>query len=171
MTDGRTERALFTGSGVALVTPFADGGVNEAGMRELVRFHLREGTDALVINGSTGEATTMSPDEQRRAVEVVVDELRGAERKIPVVAGCGGSDTAVVARLAANARAAGADALLVAPPPYNKPPQRGIVAHFHKVMDAGELPTIAYNVPGRTACNILPETMEQLAGDERIVGV
>ena len=172
MPSNSNGRTLFTGSGVALVTPFgADGGIDEGVLRELIRFHLREGTDALVINGSTGEATTMSPDEQRRAVEVAVDEVRGAERRVPVIAGCGGSDTAVVARLAANARAAGADALLVAPPPYNKPPQRGIVAHFRKVMDAGDLPTIAYNVPGRTACNILPETVEELATDERIAGV
>ncbi|HEX6037358.1 4-hydroxy-tetrahydrodipicolinate synthase [Longimicrobium sp.] len=167
--DGRT---LFTGSGVALVTPFAaDGGLNETVLRELVRFHLREGTDALVVNGSTGEASTMSPDEQRRAVEVVAEEARSGERRIPVIAGCGGSDTAAVAKLASAARAAGADALLVAPPPYNKPPQRGIIAHFQKVMDAGDLPTIVYNVPGRTACNILPETVEQMADDERVAGV
>jgi 4-hydroxy-tetrahydrodipicolinate synthase len=165
-------RSLFTGSGVALVMPFAaDGGLNEGVLRELVRFHLREGTDALVVNGSTGEATTMSPDEQRRAVETVVDEVRSGERRIPVIAGCGGSDTAAVARLASAARAAGADALLVAPPPYNKPPQRGIVAHFQKVMDAADLPTVVYNVPGRTACNILPETVEQMADDERVAGV
>lgn len=165
-------RMLFRGSGVALVTPFAaDGSLNERVLRELVRFHLREGTDALVVNGSTGEASAMSADEQRRAVEVVVDEARAAERPIPVIAGCGGSDTAAVARLAFEARAAGADALLVAPPPYNKPPQRGIIAHYRKVMDAGDLPTIVYNVPGRTACNILPETVEQMADDERVAGV
>lgn len=167
-----TGRSLFTGSGVALVTPFAaDGAVNEAVLRELVRFHLREGTDALIVNGSTGEATTMSVDEQRRSVEAVLDEVRAGDRRIPVIAGCGGSDTAVVARIAANAREAGADGLLVAPPPYNKPPQRGIAAHFRKVMDAGDLPTIAYNVPGRTACNLLPETVAELADDERLVGV
>ncbi len=165
-------RTLFTGSGVALVTPFgADGAVDEEAMRELVRFHLREGTDALIVNGSTGEAVTMSPDEQRRTLEVVVDEVRGADRRIPVLAGCGGGDTAVVSRLAANARAAGADALLVAQPPYNKPPQRGLIAHFRAVMDAGDLPTIVYNIPGRAAVNILPETIEALAEDERVVGV
>ncbi|HLM68221.1 MAG TPA: dihydrodipicolinate synthase family protein, partial [Longimicrobium sp.] len=165
-------RTLFAGSGVALVTPFgADGGMDEGVLRELVRFHLREGTDALVVNGSTGEASAMSADEQRRAVEVVADEVRAGDRRIPVVAGCGGSDTAAVARLASAARAAGADALLVAPPPYNKPPQRGIVAHFRAVMDAGDLPTIVYNVPGRTACNILPETVEEMAADERVVGI
>lgn len=167
--DGRT---LFTGSGVALVTPFAaDGGLNEGVLRELVRFHLREGTDALIVNGSTGEAVTMSVQEQRRAVEVVVDAVRGDARRIPVVAGCGGGDTAVVSRLAAQAREAGADALLVAQPPYNKPPQRGLVAHFRAVMDAGDLPTIVYNIPGRAAVNILPETIETLAEDERVVGI
>lgn len=162
--------ALFVGSGVALVAPFGpDGALNEACLRELVRFHLREGTDALVVNGSTGEASTMSPDEQRRAVEVVVDE---AAKKVPVIAGAGGSDTAVVSLLARNAAAAGADALLVAPPPYNKPPQKGIIAHYRRVMDAGGLPTVIYNVPGRTACNILPETVEAMAdADSRVVGV
>lgn len=168
MPDGSRAKPLFTGSGVALVTPFTGRGVNDEVLRELVRFHLREGTDALVVNGSTGEATTMSPDEQRHAAEVVVDETA---RKIPVIVGCGGSDTAAVARLAANARGAGADAILVSPPPYNKPPQRGIVAHYQKVMDAAGLPCIVYNVPGRTACNILPETIETLADDERVVGV
>ena len=161
-------RALFVGSGVALVTPFGGDGVNEEVLRELVRFHLREGTDALIVNGSTGEAPAMSAAEQRRAVEIVVDE---AGKRVPVIAGAGGSDTAAVAGLARGAREAGADALLIAPPPYNKPPQRGIVAHFRHVMDAGGLPAIAYNVPGRTACNILPETVELLAEDERIVGV
>jgi 4-hydroxy-tetrahydrodipicolinate synthase len=164
----RPAGALFVGSGVALVNPFDDRGVNEAVLRQLVRFQLSEGTDALIVNGSTGEAPAMSAAEQRRAVEIVVDE---AAKRVPVVAGAGGSDTAAVAGLARGAREAGADALLIAPPPYNKPPQRGIVAHFREVMEAGGLPAIAYNVPGRTACNILPETMEILAEDERIVGI
>jgi 4-hydroxy-tetrahydrodipicolinate synthase len=159
---------LFTGSGVALVTPFDEGGVNEGVLRELVRFHIREGTDALVANGSTGEATTMSPDEQRRVAEIVVDEARG---RLPVIVGCGGSDTAAVARLAEGARAVGANAILVSPPPYNKPPQRGIIEHYRRVIDAADLPCIIYNVPGRTACNILPETVETLAEDPRVVGV
>ncbi len=159
---------LFVGSGVALVMPFAADGINEDVLRELVRFHLREGTDALVVNGSTGEATTMSPEEQRRALEVVVDEAGG---RLPVIAGAGGSDTAAVARLAAAAREAGADGLLLSPPPYNKPTQQGIVAHYRRVMDAADLPTVVYNVPGRTACNILPATVETLAEDPRVVGV
>jgi 4-hydroxy-tetrahydrodipicolinate synthase len=169
VTDAPRGTWLFTGSGVALVTPFhADGGVNEAVLRDLVRFHLREGTDALVVNGSTGEASAMSPDEQLQAARVVVDE---AAKRVPVIVGCGGSDTAAVSALAANARTAGADAVLVSPPPYNKPPQRGIVAHYRRVMDAADLPCIVYNVPGRTACNILPETVEAIAEDRRVVGV
>ncbi|MEW5931808.1 MAG: 4-hydroxy-tetrahydrodipicolinate synthase [Gemmatimonadota bacterium] len=159
---------LFVGSGVALVMPFAADGIHEGVLRELVRFHLREGTDALVVNGSTGEATTMSPEEQRRALEVVVDEAGG---RLPVIAGAGGSDTAAVARLGRAAREAGADGLLLSPPPYNKPTQQGIVAHFRRVMDAADLPTVVYNVPGRTACNILPATVETLAEDPRVVGV
>lgn len=163
------ERTPFVGSGVALVTPFTDSGVDEELLRELVRFHLREGTDALVVNGSTGEASTMSPEEQRRAVEVVVAEAGG---RIPVVAGAGGSDTAAVRRLASAAREAGADLLLLSPPPYNKPTQGGIVAHYRAVMDEADLPTIVYNVPGRTACNILPETVERMADeDARVVAV
>jgi 4-hydroxy-tetrahydrodipicolinate synthase len=168
VADGSRPNPLFTGSGVALVTPFNDGGVNEGVLRELVQFHLREGTDALVANGSTGEATTMSPDEQRRVAEIVVSEAGG---RVPVIVGCGGSDTAAVARLAQGARAAGANAILVSPPPYNKPPQRGIVEHYRRVIDAADLPCIVYNVPGRTACNILPETVETLAEDPRVVGV
>jgi 4-hydroxy-tetrahydrodipicolinate synthase len=167
-----TGRALFSGSGVALVTPFgADGALDEGVLAELVRFHQEKGTDALVVNGSTGEAAAMSAAEQRRAVEVVVDAARSGGRRLPVIAGAGGSDTAAVAELARAAREAGADALLLAPPPYNKPPQRGMVAHFRRVMDAGGLPAILYNVPGRTACNLLPETVEELADDERVVGI
>ncbi|MDX1675386.1 MAG: 4-hydroxy-tetrahydrodipicolinate synthase [Longimicrobiales bacterium] len=159
---------LFRGSGVALVTPFDEAGVHEAALRALVRFHLEEGTDALIVCGSTGEAVTMTAEEQELAVEIVVDETAG---EIPVVAGCGGSDTATVAGLATRARDAGADALLLSAPPYNKPPQRGLVAHFRAVMDAGDLPVILYNVPGRTAVGIAPETVAELAADERVIGV
>jgi 4-hydroxy-tetrahydrodipicolinate synthase len=159
---------LFRGSGVALVTPFDDAGLNQSAFRELVRFQLDQGTDALIVCGSTGEAATMTPDEQEQAVSVVVAETAGA---IPVVAGCGGSDTAAVAGLARRARKAGADAVLLSAPPYSKPPQRGLRAHFRAVMDAADLPTILYNVPGRTAVGMAPETVAELAEDERVVGV
>lgn len=159
---------LFRGSGVALVTPFDDAGVSASVLRALVRFHIEEGTSALVVCGSTGEAATMLPEEQQAAAEVVVNEVGGA---IPVVVGCGGSDTAAVARLARAARLAGADAVLVSAPPYNKPPQRGLLAHFRAVLDAGDLPAILYNVPGRTGVGIAPATVAELAEDERVIGV
>lgn len=158
----------FTGSGVALVTPFSANGVNEGVLRELVRFHVDEGTDALIICGSTGEAATMSPEEQKQAVAVAVDAAGG---KIPVIAGCGGSDTEQVKRLGRNARDARADAVLISAPPYNKPTPKGIVAHYRAVMDAADLPAVIYNVPGRTSVNILPQTVEELAQDERVIGV
>jgi len=158
----------FSGSGVALVTPFDEQGVNESALRALVRFHHREGTDALIVCGSTGEAATMSPEEQRRAIEVVVEENAG---KLPVIAGCGGSDTAQVAALARGAKAAGADALLPSAPPYNRPTQQGLIAHFRAVMDAADLPAVIYNVPGRTSVNILPATIAELAEDDRVIGV
>jgi 4-hydroxy-tetrahydrodipicolinate synthase len=148
--------------------PFCADGIAEGVLRELVAFHIEQGTDALIINGSTGEAATMSASEQRRALEIVVDSAGGS---IPVIAGVGGSDTAAVADLARAAREVRVDGLLLSPPPYNKPNQPGIIAHYRAVLGAGDLPMIIYNVPGRTACNILPETVEELAGDERIVGV
>lgn len=159
---------LFRGSGVALVTPFDEGGVNAGALAALVAFQLEAGTAALIVCGSTGEAATMSPAEQRQAVEVVVAEAAG---QVPVVAGCGGSDTAAVAHLARSAREAGADAVLLSAPPYNKPPQRGLIAHFRAVLDAAGLPGILYNVPGRTAVGIAPETVAELAEDERVVGI
>jgi 4-hydroxy-tetrahydrodipicolinate synthase len=167
----RMSEYLFEGSGVALVMPFSDEGIDEGVLRGLVRFHLREGSDALIVNGSTGEAATMTPEEQRRAVEVVVEEMSSSQRRLPVVVGVGGSGTAEVVRLARQAQEAGADALLLAPPPYNKPTQAGMIAHYRQVLDAADLPLIVYNVPGRTACNVLPATIEQLAEDPRIVGV
>lgn len=158
----------FSGSGVALVTPFDARGVNGEVLRQLVQFHHREGTDALIVCGSTGEAATMSREEQRRAIEIVVDENAG---RLPVIAGCGGSDTAEVARLAEQARDAGADALLVSAPPYNKPTQAGLIAHFRAVLEAADLPVVVYNVPGRTSVNILPATIAELATDERVIAV
>lgn len=158
----------FIGSGVALVTPFTEGGLNEAALRDLVRFHQREGTDALVVCGSTGEAATMRPEEQRRALEVVLEANAGS---LPVIMGCGGSDTAQVSRLARQAAEVGADAVLVSAPPYNKPTQKGLIAHYRAVLDAAEVPLIVYNVPGRAAVNILPATIAALAEDPRVIGV
>jgi 4-hydroxy-tetrahydrodipicolinate synthase len=158
----------FDGSGVALVTPFDGGGVNERVLRELVRFHHQQGTDAFIVNGSTGEAAAMTPEEQYRAAATVVEANAG---RLPVVVGCGGTDTREVRRLAEQARQAGADAVLLSAPPYSKPPQRGLIEHFRTVIDAAALPAIIYNVPGRTSVNIMPETLAELAEDDRVIGV
>jgi len=158
----------FTGSGVALVTPFDRGGVHDGTLRELVRFHHEEGTDALIVCGSTGEAAAMSAAEQRLAAEIVIDENGG---RLPVIVGCGGTDTSEVVKLAVGAREVGADAVLLSAPPYNKPPQRGLIAHFRAVIEAADLPAILYNVPGRTSVNILPATIATLAEDRRVIGV
>ena len=160
--------ARFDGSGVALVTPFNDDGVNERVLAELVAFHHEAGTDALVVCGSTGEAAAMTAEEQYRATVCVVEANAG---RLPVIVGCGGTDTRQVVGLGEQAKRAGADAVLLSAPPYNKPPQRGIVDHFRAVMDAAELPAIIYNVPGRTSVNILPSTIAELAKDERVIGV
>jgi 4-hydroxy-tetrahydrodipicolinate synthase len=158
----------FEGSGVALVTPFDADGVNTRALREMVAWHVAEGSDALVVCGSTGEAAAMSVPEQATAVRTVVAAAEGA---LPVIAGCGGSDTAVVRALARGAREAGADALLLSAPPYNRPPRAGLIAHFRAVMDVGELPAILYNVPSRAAVNIPPNVVEELAEDGRVIGV
>jgi 4-hydroxy-tetrahydrodipicolinate synthase len=137
-------------------------------LAELVRFHHDEGTDALVVCGSTGEAAAMTAEEQYRR------RLRGGgERR----ATSGHSraaavrDTRQVQQLGPQARRAGADAVLLSAPPYSKPPQRGLLQHFRAVMDAADLPAIIYNVPGRAAVNIMPETIATLAEDERVIGV
>lgn len=158
----------FSGSGVALVTPFDDDGVAEDVLRELIRFHHDNDTDALIVCGSTGEAATMTPEEQRLAVEIVVDENAG---RLPVIVGCGGSSTRDVVALAVQAARAGADAVLVSGPPYNKPTQKGLMLHVHAVADATDVPVILYNVPGRSAVNMLPATVAALAEDDRVIGL
>jgi 4-hydroxy-tetrahydrodipicolinate synthase len=158
----------FDGSGVALVTPFDEAGVNTRVLADLVRFHREEGTDALIVCGSTGEAAAMTAEEQYTAAAAVVQASAG---RLPVIVGCGGTDTRAVEQLARQARRAGADAVLLSAPPYSKPPQRGLLAHFHAVMDAADLPAIIYNVPGRAAVNIEPETILELTEDARVIGV
>ncbi|HSM35485.1 MAG TPA: 4-hydroxy-tetrahydrodipicolinate synthase [Longimicrobiales bacterium] len=158
----------FEGSGVALVTPFDADGVNTEVLEEMVEWHISEGTDALIVCGSTGEAAAMSVPEQGIAVRAVVSAAGG---KVPVIAGCGGSDTAVVRALARHAADLGADAVLLSAPPYNRPPRAGLIAHFRAVMDAADLPAILYNVPGRAAVNVPPDVVEELATDSRVIGV
>ncbi len=159
---------LFRGSGVALVTPFSGTEVNREVLRELIEFQISEGTDAIIVCGSTGEAAAMSPQEQMITIETAAGAVAG---RVPLIAGVGGSGTTAVVALARNAAQAGADALLASAPPYNKPTQAGMIAHFRAILDAVDLPMILYNVPSRTACNILPETVERLAEHPRVVGI
>ena len=161
--------ARFGGCGTALVTPFtAAGAVDEPALRAFVDWQIAEGIHFLVPCGSTGEAATMTPAEHRRVVEIVVEQARG---RVPVVAGAGSNDTARAVAMSREMRAAGATHLLHVSPMYNKPPQRGILAHFRAVADATDLPIIVYNVPGRTGSNVEARTTLALAEDARFVGV
>ncbi len=156
------------GSMVALVTPFRDGGVDSEGLRGLVRFHLDNGTDGLVPCGTTGEAATLTAEEFDLVVGLVVEEVGG---RIPVVAGTGSNNTAATVERTLRAKELGVDAALVVTPYYNKPTQEGLFQHFKAVAEAARMPVVVYNVPGRTCGNILPVTVERLAGFEEIVAV
>ena len=157
------------GCGTALVTPFArDGSVDERALRALVDWQIAEGIHFLVPCGSTGEAATMTAAEHRRVVEIVVEQ---ANKRVRVVAGAGSNDTRKAIDMSREMRAAGADALLHVSPMYNKPPQRGIIAHFRAIADASDLPVILYNVPGRTGSNMEAKTTLALAEHPRIVAV
>lgn len=159
----------LTGCGTALVTPFTpNGDVDEAALRSLVRWQIEEGVHFLVPCGSTGEAATLSLAEHRRVVEITVEV---AEGRVPIVAGAGTNDTARAVALSREMQAAGATHLLHVSPAYNKPPQRGIIAHFRAIADAVDIPIVIYNVPGRTASNIEARTTLTLAEHPRIVAI
>jgi 4-hydroxy-tetrahydrodipicolinate synthase len=163
--NGRT----LTGCGTALVTPFGrDGSVDEAALRRFVEWQVAEGIHFVVPCGSTGEAATMTLAEHRRVVEITVDAVA---RRVPVVAGAGSNDTARAIEISREMKAAGATHLLHVSPMYNKPPQRGIIAHFRKIADTVDLPIVIYNVPGRTGSNIEARTTLELAKVAGIVGV
>lgn len=156
----------------ALVTPFhADGSLDEEALRRVVRHQLAGGVAGVVPAGTTGEAVTLSPDEHTRVVEVTVDEVRRAARPVRVIAGAGTNDTKKTAQLARRCEQAGADAVLIVTPYYNKPKQDGLAAHFRAVADAVSVPVVLYNVPGRTGCNLAAETVLQLAEDSRFIAV
>ena len=161
--------APLRGCGTALVTPFTRAGdVDEAALRALVRWQLAEGIDYLVPCGSTGEAATLSTDEHGRVVAIVAEEVAG---RVPVLAGAGANDTRRAIQLSRLAQDAGATHLLHVSPAYSKPPQRGIEAHFRAIADAVDLPIVLYNVPGRTASNMEPETTLRLAEVANVVAV
>jgi len=154
------------------VTPFNEKGeLDEPALRKLVRRQVAGGVAGVVPCGTTGEAVTLDADEQERVVAVTADAARRSGRAVRVIAGCGSNDTRKAQKLAERCRNAGADALLVVTPYYNKPTPRGLLEHFRAVADAGRLPVVAYNVPGRTGVNMLPDTVLALAEDPRFVAV
>jgi len=161
---------MFSGSIPALVTPFRDANFDEATFRELVEWQIVEGSSALVPCGTTGEAATMPKDEHFRVVRVCVEQARG---RVPVIAGAGSNDTRVAIENVKAAQAAGADAVLMVPPYYNRPSQEGIFRHFEAVAQATALPVVLYNIPGRTAVDIATETMARIvdAFPRQFVGV
>lgn len=162
-------RTPLRGAGTALLTPFEAGGrVDEKALRSFVEWQVTQRIHFLVPCGSTGEAATLGPDEHRRVIEITVEQVAG---RVPVVAGAGSNDTRRAIELSRSAKEAGATHLLHVSPMYNKPPQRGITAHFRAIADAVDLPIVIYNVPARTASNIEPATTLELAADERFVAV
>lgn len=159
----------LSGCGTALVTPFTrSGAVDERALRALVDWQIAEGVHFLVPCGSTGEAATMTPEEQRRVIEIVVET---ANKRVPIVAGAASNDTQRAIMLSRAAQAAGATHLLHTSPMYNKPPQRGIIAHYRAIADAVSLPIVLYNVPSRTGSNVEAKTTLALAATPRIVAV
>jgi len=162
-------RRTFQGSMVAMVTPFRDGKVDEAKLRELVEFHVKHGTDGLVPCGTTGESPTLSHAEHKRVVEIVIEAAAG---RIPVIAGTGSNSTAEAIDMTVHAAKAGADAALLVSPYYNKPTQQGLYEHFRAIAQAAPgLPLIVYNIQGRTAVNVETDTLKRLSEIPNIVGV
>ena len=162
-------RALLRGCGTALATPFTqNGSIDEDALRSFVEWQVTEGIHFVVPCGSTGEAATMSQDEHRRVVEITVEQVNG---RVPVVAGAGSNDTKKAIALSKEMKGAGATHLLHTSPMYNKPPQRGIIAHFTAIADSTDLPVVVYNVPGRTGSNVEAATTLALAEHENITAV
>lgn len=160
--------SVFQGSAVAIITPFNESGIDFPTFSKLIERQIAGKTDCIVVCGTTGEASTLSSEEKRAAIEFVVKEVNG---RVPVIAGTGGNNTANVIRDSQMAESVGADALLIVTPYYNKATQAGLIAHFNAVADAVNIPIIVYNVPGRTSLNVLPETMKEIARHKNIVGI
>jgi len=160
---------MFKGSIVALVTPFKDGKVDEKKLRELIEFHIKNGTSGIVPCGTTGESATLSFEEHERVIEITVEQVR---KRIPVIAGTGSNSTEEAILLTKHAEKIGVDASLQVSPYYNKPTQKGLYLHFKAIAESVNIPIILYNIASRTAVNIEPETVAKLAKDcKNIVGI
>ncbi|OUS30236.1 4-hydroxy-tetrahydrodipicolinate synthase [Gammaproteobacteria bacterium 45_16_T64] len=159
---------MFSGSYVALITPFRDGEIDEVALRHLVNWHIKSGTHGLVPMGTTGESSTVSRQEHQRVVEVVVEETAG---RIPVIAGAGSNNPIEALEYARHAESVGADGVLCVAGYYNRPSQEGLYQHFKLIHDQTDIPIIIYNIPPRAVVDILPTTMARLAKLARVVGV
>ncbi len=159
---------MFKGSIVAIVTPFKEGKFDENAFSELIEWHISEGTNAIVPCGTTGESATLEYEEHYRVIEVAINTVH---KRVPVIAGTGANSTQETIKMTKEAKNLGADGALLVCPYYNKPTQEGVYRHYKAVADAVELPLVLYNVPGRTALNILPSTVARLSEIENIVGI
>lgn len=159
---------MFRGSMPALITPFKDGGVDEQAFRDFVEWQIQEGSEGLVPCGTTGESPTLSHDEHMRVTEMCIEQAKG---RVPVIAGAGSNSTREAVGLAKHAKGAGADAVLVVTPYYNKPTQEGLYQHYKAIHDAAQIPIIIYNIPGRSIVDMTVDTMARLADLPNIVGV
>lgn len=162
------KKTVFTGAATAIITPINENGIDYELFGKLIDWQIAEGIDAIVVAGTTGEASTLTDDEHKGAIEFCVNKVAG---RVPVIAGTGSNDTDYAIELSKFACKAGADALLLVTPYYNKATQKGLIASFTAVADVCDKPVILYNVPGRTGCNILPATAAELAKHENIVAI
>lgn len=160
--------SIFKGSGVAIITPFTDSGVNYKKLEELLEWHITEGTDAIIICGTTGEATTMSEEEKKKTIKFTIDVIKN---RIPVIAGTGSNDTAKSISMSKYAESVGVDGLLIITPYYNKTNSEGLIRHFEAINNAVNTPIIAYNVPSRTGLNITPEQLLKLSVFNNIIAI
>jgi 4-hydroxy-tetrahydrodipicolinate synthase len=163
-----TAKTSFRGSFTALVTPFKNGSLDEAAFRAIVEWQIAEGTNGLVPVGTTGESPTLSHDEHKQVVEWCIDQARG---RVPVIAGSGSNSTVEAIELSRHAEEAGADAVLIVTPYYNKPTQEGLYQHYKAINDAIAIPIIIYNIPGRSIVDMSVETMARLFELKNIAGV
>ena len=159
---------MFTGSLVAIVTPFRKGKVDERALADLIEWQIASGTNGIVPCGTTGESATLSHDEHNRVIELTVEVVR---RRVPVVAGTGSNSTDEAIALTKHAKQAGADGALLITPYYNKPTQEGLYRHYRAVAEAVDIPLVLYNIPGRTGVNMLPATVARLTTFRTIVGI
>lgn len=160
--------STFQGAIVAVVTPFKDGKVDEQGLKDLVEFHIENGTHGIVPCGTTGESATLDFNEHKRVIELTVETVAG---RIPVIAGTGANNTLEAIELTESARASGADAVLSVVPYYNRPSQEGLYQHFKAISETVDIPMFLYNVPSRTVANMQPETVARCAELKNVIGI